>query len=151
MDCNRGMILLLGFLNVAFSTAVSAARIQVAFSCNSCEFVLIETSLLRPSSNGQVRRRFHAMGVCRGFWNRSAKVGDEIGGHNVSGHVCCTAPITDLQESPNNRRLQFQVGPCLVCQAHFPASQGHHLFGPPPSLLGQELRGTSRLKSAARC
>eukprot|EP00884_Botryococcus_braunii_P010547 jgi/Botrbrau1/19494/Bobra.0812s0001.1 len=40
---------------------------------------------------------------------RSAKVGDEIGGHSVSGHVCCTAPITGIQESANNRRLQFQV------------------------------------------
>jgi riboflavin synthase len=42
-------------------------------------------------------------------FERSAKVGDEIGGHNVSGHVHCTASIAAVEQSENNRRLVFEV------------------------------------------
>lgn len=42
-------------------------------------------------------------------YERSAKVGDEIGGHTVSGHVCCTGTIAKLEKTEDNRRLQFQV------------------------------------------
>lgn len=42
-------------------------------------------------------------------FERSARVGDEIGGHNVSGHVCTTATLASIEESANNRRLTFQV------------------------------------------
>ena len=38
-------------------------------------------------------------------------MGDEIGGHTVSGHVCCTAPVTSLERTEDNRRLQFSVPP----------------------------------------
>ena len=42
-------------------------------------------------------------------FERAARVGDEIGGHNVSGHVHTTATIVSVQQTENNRRLQFQV------------------------------------------
>lgn len=42
-------------------------------------------------------------------FERSARVGDEIGGHNVSGHVHCTARIMDVQESENNKRITFEL------------------------------------------
>jgi riboflavin synthase alpha subunit len=42
-------------------------------------------------------------------YERSARVGDEIGGHNVSGHVHTTARIALVQDSPNNRRLVFEL------------------------------------------
>ena len=42
-------------------------------------------------------------------FERSARVGDEIGGHNVSGHVCSTATVSKIEDSENNRRLTFQV------------------------------------------
>ncbi|KXZ45747.1 hypothetical protein GPECTOR_51g733 [Gonium pectorale] len=42
-------------------------------------------------------------------FERSARVGDEIGGHNVSGHVHCTATIAAVEQSENNRRLTFAV------------------------------------------
>ena len=48
-------------------------------------------------------------------FERSARVGDEIGGHNVSGHVHTTAAVTRVEESPNNRRITFQVRKC-VCE-----------------------------------
>ncbi|GIM02974.1 hypothetical protein Vretimale_7764 [Volvox reticuliferus] len=43
-------------------------------------------------------------------FERSARVGDEIGGHNVSGHVHCTATIAAVEQTENNRRLTFEVG-----------------------------------------
>lgn len=42
-------------------------------------------------------------------FERSARVGDEIGGHNVSGHVHTTATIVGVQDSENNRRLLFRL------------------------------------------
>ena len=40
---------------------------------------------------------------------RSARVGDEIGGHNVAGHVHTTAQIKSVQDTPENRTLTFEV------------------------------------------
>lgn len=40
---------------------------------------------------------------------RSARMGDEIGGHNVAGHIHSTAEIVSLEETPNNLRMVFQV------------------------------------------
>jgi hypothetical protein len=42
-------------------------------------------------------------------FERSAAVGDEIGGHNVSGHVCTTGRIEKIEDSENNRRMTFKV------------------------------------------
>ncbi len=42
-------------------------------------------------------------------FERSARVGDEIGGHNVSGHVCATAEVAAIEDSENNRRITFKV------------------------------------------
>lgn len=40
-------------------------------------------------------------------FERSARVGDEIGGHNVSGHVHTTAQIATVKSTDNNRRLSI--------------------------------------------
>jgi riboflavin synthase len=40
---------------------------------------------------------------------RAARFGDEIGGHAMSGHVMAMAELVELDESPNNRRLWFEV------------------------------------------
>ncbi len=42
-------------------------------------------------------------------FERSARMGDEIGGHNVSGHVHCKATMTNVEVSENNRRLTFTL------------------------------------------
>jgi riboflavin synthase len=42
---------------------------------------------------------------------RAARFGDEIGGHQMSGHISCTAEVTRVKESPNNRRLWFRPPP----------------------------------------
>lgn len=42
---------------------------------------------------------------------RSAKMGDEIGGHPMSGHVSTMAEIIDVQERENNKSMTFRVDP----------------------------------------
>lgn len=42
---------------------------------------------------------------------RSARMGDEIGGHIMSGHVSTTATIIDMHESENNKAMMFKVDP----------------------------------------
>lgn len=43
------------------------------------------------------------------FDYRSAKVGDEIGGHNVSGHVHTTAEVMNIEDTENNKCVTFKV------------------------------------------
>lgn len=45
---------------------------------------------------------------------RAARFGDEIGGHQMSGHILCTAEVIEVIESPNNRRIWFQLPDHLV-------------------------------------
>lgn len=45
---------------------------------------------------------------------RSVKIGDEIGGHRVSGHVTGMATITNVETPPNNWIVSFQVDPAWM-------------------------------------
>lgn len=40
---------------------------------------------------------------------RSAKYGDEIGGHVMSGHVSCTATIVDIQKTATNCEMTLEL------------------------------------------
>ncbi len=40
---------------------------------------------------------------------RAARFGDDIGGHAMSGHIMCTASVTEIFESENNRQLWFRI------------------------------------------
>ncbi|WP_085246588.1 riboflavin synthase subunit alpha [Gilliamella mensalis] len=40
---------------------------------------------------------------------RSAKYGEEIGGHVMSGHISCTATIVDLQKTTTNCEMTLQL------------------------------------------
>ncbi|ELO1773852.1 riboflavin synthase subunit alpha [Vibrio fluvialis] len=42
---------------------------------------------------------------------RSAKFGDEIGGHSMSGHISQMATIVDVIDTPNNRTIWFELPP----------------------------------------
>ena len=50
---------------------------------------------------------------------RAARFGDEIGGHQMSGHIICTAEITEIQRSENNRRVWFRL-PAELARYLFP-------------------------------
>jgi len=44
---------------------------------------------------------------------RSAKMGDEIGGHPISGHIDCTTHVVAITEPENNRFVDFAIPPQL--------------------------------------
>ena len=61
---------------------------------------------------------------------RSARMGDEIGGHQVSGHVHTTAQVKQIEDTENNRRLTFQVscGSAVasdLCVVYVPVASHH--------------------------
>ncbi|MGB0866675.1 MAG: riboflavin synthase subunit alpha [Granulosicoccaceae bacterium] len=42
---------------------------------------------------------------------RSYRVGDEVGGHVLSGHVCSTVEVVDISEDEGRRDITFSVEP----------------------------------------
>lgn len=44
---------------------------------------------------------------------RSARYGDEVGGHVVSGHIDATASVVDIEISENNKTVWYQTKPEL--------------------------------------
>ncbi len=42
---------------------------------------------------------------------RSLRVGDEIGGHILSGHICGTVQVVELNTEPHNRGMSFLILP----------------------------------------
>jgi len=42
-------------------------------------------------------------------FERAARFGDEIGGHAMSGHILCMAPIIRIMRSENNRQVWFRL------------------------------------------
>ena len=54
------------------------------------------------------RSALNASGVQVNF-ERAAKVGDEIGGHTVSGHVGATAAVKKVERGGDNVRLEFEL------------------------------------------
>ena len=42
---------------------------------------------------------------------RSLRIGDEIGGHLLSGHVAAAVPVTDIQASQGHRRVTVEIPP----------------------------------------
>lgn len=42
-------------------------------------------------------------------FERAARFGDEIGGHQMSGHILCTAEVVKVVASENNRQIRFSL------------------------------------------
>jgi riboflavin synthase len=42
-------------------------------------------------------------------FERAARFGDEIGGHQMSGHILCTAEVVAVEASEDNRRIRFRL------------------------------------------
>lgn len=40
-------------------------------------------------------------------FERAARFGDEIGGHQMSGHISCTAGVIEVIKSENNHQIRF--------------------------------------------
>jgi riboflavin synthase len=42
-------------------------------------------------------------------FERAARIGDEIGGHQMSGHILCTAEVIEVVKSENNHQIRFTL------------------------------------------
>jgi len=42
-------------------------------------------------------------------FERAARFGDEIGGHQMSGHIICTAEVVQVRVTENNRKIRFRL------------------------------------------
>ena len=42
---------------------------------------------------------------------RAARFGDEIGGHQMSGHILFTATVTEVVKTPHNCQIEFEIPP----------------------------------------
>ncbi|MEN8179270.1 MAG: riboflavin synthase subunit alpha [Pseudomonadota bacterium] len=42
-------------------------------------------------------------------FERAARFGDEIGGHQMSGHILCTAAVVQVIQTENNRKIRFKL------------------------------------------
>jgi len=51
-------------------------------------------------------------------YERAARFGDEIGGHQMSGHIHCTGQVEEVEVSENNRRVRIRL----------PEEMGRYLF-----------------------
>ena len=83
-------------------------------------------------------------------FERSARFGDEVGGHNVSGHVHTTATVLHVEDTPDNRSMFFSVPSPQFMKYIFPKACGsclrrpHHM-----GLLLATRRASSRWMGAA--
>ncbi|MEH6650948.1 MAG: riboflavin synthase subunit alpha [Motiliproteus sp.] len=68
---------------------------QVRFDLMQATLALTNLGQLQPGDRVNVER--------------AARFGDEIGGHSMSGHILCTASISSIIDSPNNRQVWFEL------------------------------------------
>ena len=96
---------------------------SVAVNGTCLTVVRADGDVLRFDVIGETLRRTNLGALDAGSavnYERSARVGDEIGGHHVSGHVHTTARVIDVQDTGDNRRIEFEVragGRSLPCAA----------------------------------
>lgn len=90
-------------VQVGASVAINGTCLTVTKSEGDNVFFDVMVETLRATNLGALQP-----GSTVNF-ERSARVGDEIGGHTVSGHVHCTAIIVAVQETEKNRRVTFEV------------------------------------------
>ena len=97
-----------GFINsveIGASVAVNGACLTVTSagpaSHQAAFDVMMET--LRVTTLGELKEG-DQVNV-----ERAARIGDEIGGHLLSGHVHCMASVSSIEAPENNRRLAFSV------------------------------------------
>ena len=115
---------------VSFDNVGDFARLKLKFPPNTLDGILIGASV---ACNGTCLTVVETDGDCACFdlivetlratnlgelepgsevnYERSAKVGDEIGGHNVSGHVSTKATIVTQTDTDNNREVVFEMDP----------------------------------------
>lgn len=93
--------------NVAIgaSVALDGACLTVTRQDGATLFFDVMMETLARTTLGQLRQGD------RVNFERAARIGDEIGGHLLSGHIHTTASLRSVETPANNRRLTFAVDP----------------------------------------
>lgn len=92
-------------LELGASVAVSGVCLTVVnFQGAWAEFDVIQETLDR--SNLEILQVGSHTNI-----ERSLKMGDELGGHQVNGHVDCRAQILQIEQSPRNRKIWIELAP----------------------------------------
>ncbi|TDT39319.1 riboflavin synthase alpha chain [Halospina denitrificans] len=87
------------------SVSVNGACLTVTDQDNSLAWFDVMMETLRVTTLGNLTEGAEVN------VERAARIGDEIGGHLLSGHVHCVATLTSLETPDNNRHLCFSVPP----------------------------------------
>ena len=97
-------------LELGASVAVSGVCLTVAdFQEGTwAEFDVIQETLDR-SNLGMLQVGSHTN------IERSLRIGDELGGHQVNGHIDCKAQVLQIVETPGNRKLWIELSPHWNC------------------------------------
>ncbi|RUO77677.1 riboflavin synthase subunit alpha [Idiomarina seosinensis] len=83
-------------LDIGASVAINGCCLTVVhYTENTVEFDVIDETL-RLTNLGELNKGSSVN------LERSLKVGDEIGGHHVSGHIHCQGTLVEVQQSDNN-------------------------------------------------
>lgn len=103
-DCDHGCM---ETVQLGASIALNGTCLTVTgtdIECNTATFDVVEETLKRTNL------RYLEENSCVNF-ERSAKVGDEIGGHTVSGHVQTTARVQDIKmnDDDTTSRMDFTL------------------------------------------
>ena len=87
------------------SVAINGTCLTVTefdYASSWAKFDVIDETLVRTNLGGLVENS--AVN-----YERSAKFGDEVGGHIMSGHVQCTTPLVTIKKTPNNYALELKT------------------------------------------
>jgi len=90
-------------LEAGASIAVNGTCLTVTSfqNCNVC-FDLIDTTL-ESTNLGELKPGG------RVNFERAARIGDEIGGHLMSGHILCCARISRIESTEHNHHIHFEI------------------------------------------
>lgn len=113
---------------IACSYDMSGVNIGASIACNGVCLTVIEKGpdwfdvdiSAETISKTNIGGNGWAPGTCLNL-ERALKVGDELGGHIVSGHVDGVAVITALETEGDSLRVTFETSPAL---ARFVAPKG---------------------------
>ena len=84
-------------INGVCLTAVAIGATLVSFDIVAATFSTTNLGSLEVGSHVNVER--------------SLRVGDEIGGHMLSGHICGTVQVVELNTEPHHRGMSFLIPP----------------------------------------
>lgn len=88
-------------LSIGASIAINGTCLTVtAFKGSTVSFDIIDTTLTLTNL-GEIREGSQVN------FERAARIGDEIGGHLMSGHILCCAEVIDIVRSNDNRKIRF--------------------------------------------